>query len=137
MFKKPLLPGIIWSIFIALLTLLPGNYIPDIITLIDWLKPDKLVHLALFSVFAILFIEGFRRQSSSRILQYKAVQTSLLLGMVFAIFTEVMQKHMIPGRNGNHYDFLADCIGLVLGYMIWRIIRRNGNKKLSTSKNYN
>jgi len=137
MFRKPLLPGITWSVFIALLTLLPGNYIPRVLSFMDWLNPDKLVHLVLFSTFSFLFIEGFKRQDISQILREKAVLASLLLGMVFATFTEMMQKYAIPGRNGNVYDLLADVLGLILGYAIWRMIRRIGNKKLSTSKNNN
>ena len=137
MFRKPLLPGIAWSVLIALLTLVPGNYIPRVLSFMDWLSPDKLVHLILFSTFSYLYIEGFRRQAKRSVLRKNAVLTSLLLGMVFAIFTEVMQKFAIPGRNGNVFDLLADLLGLVLGYAIWRMIRRNDNKKLSTSKNYN
>jgi VanZ family protein len=62
---------------------------------------------------------------------------SLLLGMVFAIFTEMMQKFVIPGRNGNMYDFYADAIGCLMGMISWYIIRRNGKKNLHSSKNYN
>ena len=137
MFRKPLLPGIAWSVIIALLTLIPGNYIPRVLTFIDWLSPDKIVHLVLFSTFSLLYIEGFRRQAISSFLRKTAVMTSLLLGMIFAIFTEVMQKFVIPGRNGNLFDLLADMLGLLLGYAIWRMISRNGHKKLSSSKNYN
>ncbi len=137
MFRKPLLPGMVWTMVIALLTLLPGNYIPRVITFLDWLGPDKVVHLALFATFSVLFMEGFRRQSKVLLLSKNTVLASLLLGMVFAIFTEAMQYFVIPGRNGNIYDLLADILGLGIGYAIWRMAGRNGNKKLSTSKNYN
>jgi VanZ family protein len=67
----------------------------------------------------------------------KAVVTGLFLGMVFAFFTETMQKFYIPGRNGNYYDFLADLLGLILGYIGWRIFIRNDKKNLHSSKKYN
>lgn len=127
----------VWTVVIALLTLLPGNYIPKVFTFLDWLSPDKVVHLALFATFSMLFIEGFRRQSKWLSLSKNAVSASLLLGMVFAFFTEAMQYFVIPGRNGNIFDLLADYLGLALGYAIWRMAGRNGNKKLSTSKNNN
>ena len=45
-------------------------------------------------------------------------------GMVFAFFTEMMQAYVIPGRNGNVYDFLADTLGCLLGLIIWKIIMK-------------
>lgn len=137
MFRKPLLPGLIWTLIIVLLTLTPGKYIPKITNFYDWLGPDKFIHLSLFGIFAYLLIEGFSKQSGVLYLRKNAVFISLLLGMVFAFFTEVMQKFVIPGRNGNLFDFLADMLGLLVGYMIWSIIRRNDKKKLFTSKKYN
>lgn len=137
MFRKPLLPLLIWTLIIVLLTLTPGNYIPKITSFLDWLSPDKIVHLFLFGIYAILLFEGIRRQSWNLYLRKKAVFTGFWVGMVFAIFTEVMQKYVIPGRNGSYYDFLADTLGLFVGYVSWRIIRRNDKKNLSTFKKYN
>ena len=54
MFKKPLLPGILWTLLIAVLTLMPGNYIPRITTFLDWLSPDKLLHFLLFGTYIFL-----------------------------------------------------------------------------------
>ena len=123
MFRKPLLPGIAWTLLIVLLTLIPGNYIPRISTFLDWLGPDKLVHLFMFGIYAYLLLEGFVRHKSP-LLRKNPVFISFLVGMVFAIFTEVMQATIIPGRNGNIYDFLADMLGCLLGYTIWRITRK-------------
>ena len=137
MFRKPLLPGLIWTIIIVLLTLTPGNYIPRITNFFDWIGPDKLIHLFLFGVYAYLLLEGFSKQSKALYLRKNAVFIGLLLGMVFAFFTEGMQKFVIPGRNGNPYDFLANMLGLLLGYLSWSLIRRNDKKKLFSSKKYN
>jgi len=137
MFRKPLLPGILWTMLIALLTLIPGNYIPRVTTFLDWLGPDKLVHLFIFGVYAYLLIEGFRRQKPGSITHEHAVLSGLLIGMVFAIFTEVMQRFVIPGRSGNYFDFLADLLGLLLGSMTWSIAKRFDKKNLSQSKKYN
>ncbi|MDT8393015.1 MAG: VanZ family protein [Bacteroidales bacterium] len=136
MFEKSLLPGIIWTALIVLLTLIPGNYIPKVSGFLDWIGPDKLVHIFLFGVYAWLLIEGFRKQETA-FLRKNAVLISLLLGMVFAFLTEVAQRFVIEGRNGNPYDFLADMLGWLTGYASWRIARRNGKKKLFTSKKYN
>lgn len=137
MFRKPLLPGLLWTMLIALLTLIPGNYIPKVTTFLDWLGPDKLVHLFIFGVYAYLLIVGFSKQKPGLFTSKNAVLSALSIGMVFALFTEVMQRFVIPGRNGSYYDFLADLLGLALGYMIWSIVRRIDKKNLPQSKKYN
>lgn len=137
MFRRPLLPVGIWTVLIVLLMLLPGNYYPRVTSFFDWLGPDKLIHFFLFGIYAFLLLEGFRKQSAMPIVRKYPVIFSLLLGMVFAIFTEMMQKFVIPGRNGNMYDFYADAIGCLMGMISWYIIRRNGKKNLHSSKNYN
>lgn len=136
MFRHPLLPGIIWTLIIVVLTLIPGNYIPRVGTFFDWLGPDKLVHLILFGIYAYLLLAGFSRHNNN-VLHNNAVAISFAVGMVFAIFTELSQKFLITGRNGNQYDFMADMLGWIMGYLSWRLIRRNEKKKLSTSKKYN
>ncbi|MEN8225757.1 MAG: VanZ family protein [Bacteroidota bacterium] len=135
MFKRPLLPGLIWTGVIALLTFTPGNYIPRIISFSDWLSYDKLVHLFIFGVYGFFLIEGFNRQARHPRLSANPVLAGLLVGMVFAFFTEAMQKYVIHGRNGNIYDIMADMLGLTLGYLLWCIIGRNEKKNCLLLKN--
>lgn len=37
---------------------------------------------------------------------------------------EVVQAQIGEGRSGDPFDFLADCIGIALAYLIARVIRR-------------
>ena len=127
MFKRPLLPGLIWTLLIAVLTLLPGNYIPRTPTFLEWLSADKILHLILFGTYAYLMAEGLKKQASSSLLARYPVIFSLIIGIVFAFFTEVMQKYVIPGRNGNVYDFIADVLGALLGLAAWHYTGRNEN----------
>jgi len=137
MFKRPLLPGLIWTLLIAVLTLVPGNYIPRITSFLDWLSPDKILHLVLFGTYSYLLAKGFQKQALSQLLRQNPVIFSIIIGIVFAIFIEVMQKFVIPGRNGNVYDFLADVLGTFAGVAAWYITGRNEKKNLHSSKNYN
>ena len=136
MFKRPLLPGLIWTLLIAVLTLLPGNYFPRPISFLEWISADKILHLILFGTYAYLLSAGFRKQSNSSLLARYPVIFSIIIGIVFAFFIEVMQKHVIPGRNGNMYDFIADVLGTILGVTAWHITGRNGKKNLHSSKKY-
>jgi membrane associated rhomboid family serine protease len=137
MFKRPLLPGLIWTLLIAVLTLVPGNYIPRITSFLDWFSPDKIVHLVLFGTYAYLLLKGFKEQALSQLLRQNPVIFSIIIGIVFAFFIEVMQKFAIPGRNGNLYDFLADVLGTLAGVAAWYITGRNEKKNLHSSKKYN
>lgn len=125
MFTKPLLPGVLWTILIGILMLTPGNYFPKVSPFLDWLGPDKLIHLILFGTYTYLLTAGFSRQSKYLILKQNPMLFSLLTGMIFAIFTEVMQMYIIPGRNGNVYDLVANALGCLLGISIWKIIQKN------------
>lgn len=137
MFRYPLLPGLLWAAIIGLLTLIPGNYIPRVSTFLDWLGPDKLVHLLLFAPLAYLLLTGFRRLKANSFLKKYSIWLVCTCGIVFATFTEGMQMYVIPGRNGNVYDLLADTLGLLLGCTTWYCIRRNEKKNLRSSKKYN
>ena len=96
MFKRPLLPGLIWTLLIAVLTLMPGNYIPKVFTFLDWLSPDKIIHLVLFGVYAFLLAAGFSRMGKPVLMAKHPMLSGLIIGIVFAIFTEVMQKFSDP-----------------------------------------
>lgn len=124
MFRKPLLPGLLWTIIIGVLTLVPGNYIPKVSSFLDWLSPDKLAHLFLFGIYTLLLCVGFSRQLKSSLISRYPMIISFGTGMVFAFFTEMMQAYVVPGRNGNVYDFLADTLGCFLGLIIWKIIMK-------------
>lgn len=137
MFRRPLLPGLIWTLLIAVLTLLPGNYVPRITTFLEWLSPDKILHLILFGTYTYLLATGLQKQSWSSVLRRNPVIISIIIGIVFAFFIEVMQKHVIPGRNGNMFDFLADLVGAIIGIAVWHITGRNEKKNLFSSKKYN
>jgi len=54
MFIKNNWPGILWGVIILIITGIPGNYFPKVTTFWDWLSPDKIVHLFLFSIFVLL-----------------------------------------------------------------------------------
>lgn len=125
MFRKPLLPGVLWTIIIGILMLTPGSYIPKVSTFLDWLGPDKIIHLFLFGIYSFLLAEGFYKLRKSLVLKRNAMLFSFLTGMIFATFTEMMQVYIIPGRNGNMYDLLANAIGCLLGVLIWKIIPKN------------
>lgn len=115
--------GLIWAAVILLLTGLPGNYFPAVVSFWDWLAPDKLVHLAMFGLLSFLMM--FDRKG-----QYQAGQKRLvvLIVLVFGTFygalTEILQHFVFVGRHGNLFDFFANMLGVAAGIAFFVLSRR-------------
>ncbi|MDO9511388.1 MAG: VanZ family protein [Bacteroidales bacterium] len=116
---RPLIPAIIWTIVVLLLTGIPGGLMPDVPKFMDLLQPDKLVHLFIFGLWVFLFAHGISKFKSQHLFLHKSGVFSMFLGMIFGGFTEVLQYYVIPGRSGNIYDFIADALGCYIGYLIF------------------
>ena len=126
---QKLWPALLWSLIILLLTGMPGSYFPKVTTFWDWLEPDKAVHLFIFGVLAFLILFGYREQyfnSKNRsIFGVVAVITTALYGLV----TEVLQYYVFVGRSGNRFDFFADAVGAVLGWLLFNYLYRKKIKQ--------
>jgi VanZ family protein len=46
----------------------------------------------------------------------------ILIGMVFGIFTETLQRFFIPGRSGNVLDLAADAAGIIAGWLFFQMV---------------
>lgn len=75
------------------------------------LAVDKIIHLLLFAICAILALRAW-------LFTLKLFPIILLL-LVFAGLTEVAQ-HLVPGRSMSFGDMIADTIGILTGAAIWQ-----------------
>jgi len=116
-------PWILWLVVIFLLTGVPGNYIPNVITFSDWLRPDKIVHLIMFGVLGFLFVRGLVKQYSTSSVRYILV-IAFIIGVIIGGLTEIMQDYIFTGRDGNVFDFYADSIGSIIGITAFRFVYR-------------
>lgn len=121
---RKLWPSLVWAIFILIATGLPGNYLPEIVGFWEWLGPDKLVHLAIFGSLSFLIFFNLRVEYQES--KKKSSFTALVLGIALAygLLTEVLQAFVFVRRDGNVYDFIANCIGVLLGWFFFRLIIR-------------
>ncbi|MBI9033265.1 MAG: VanZ family protein [Bacteroidales bacterium] len=117
------LPWVAWIIMVFIIMGIPGNYFPQIITLVDILSPDKIVHFFLFGVFVFLLLRSFMKQYTLVNRSY-IVSGALFFGIFVGALTELLQHYVFVGRNGNIYDFLADAIGCLIGMSAYMISRR-------------
>ncbi len=108
-----------WAILILILCGVPGNNFPRL-SFLDWLRPDKIVHLILFGVQSYLFIIGFSRQTIYTSLNKHAQRWGVLLSISYGALVEVLQSTIFIGRSGDVRDAIANAIGALLGLYIYK-----------------
>lgn len=100
----------LWSLLIIILCSIPAKSIPD--------APiagfDKIVHVGLFVIWSILWLLAT---------QGKIIQI-IVLGVIFGIGIEIYQQLMPLHRTFDWWDALADAVGILLGYLIKKILDR-------------
>ncbi len=75
------------------------------------LAVDKIIHLMLFAMCAILALKAWHTTLKT--------WSIILLLLVFAGFTEIVQ-YLVPGRSMSLGDMLADTLGILVGALIFR-----------------
>jgi glycopeptide antibiotics resistance protein len=119
MFFRPLRLAILWSVFILILCGFPGNHIPKL-TFLQWLKPDKLVHLVIFGIQCWLLIWGFSRQQKYLKLKNNPVMPALILTISYGALVEILQSLIFIQRSGDIRDAIANALGALLGWLLYR-----------------
>lgn len=124
---------ILWSAFILVLSLLPGRYLPQIPGFYDLLKPDKIIHLILFSSFSFLLLQSILKQYGYAFFRFYGIIIALVTGMAFGAITEFLQYSISINRSGNYYDFIADTLGCLLGTGLFLMLNRKKSGKANAN----
>src|ERR1700722_18005361 len=106
---------LLWTAIVAILCFLPGSMVPSE-THFAIPQFDKFVHVTLFGGFVFLWnlyaakrIDDAGRLAKLFFLWY-------VLGNIYGIGSEYVQKYWIPGRDYDQADIIADMIGAGLAY---------------------
>ena len=132
MFFKALLPAFLWALFILVICGFPGNQLPRL-EFLDWLKPDKLVHLFIFGLLSYLLIRGFIKQDTISSLKKHPKFWSVVLSTAYGALIEVLQEYVFIYRTGDVRDVIADAIGAFLGIWILDKLMKKRFPRNSTS----
>jgi VanZ family protein len=106
---------LLWTVIVGTLCFLPGSMIPSE-THFAIPQFDKLVHVTLFGGFVFLWnvYEAKRVNDAGKLLRLFFLW--YVLGNVYGIGSEYIQKYWIPGRDYDQADIIADMIGAGLAY---------------------
>jgi VanZ family protein len=121
MFFKSILPAILWALFILIICGIPGQKLPHL-DFLDWLKPDKIVHLFVFGLLSYLLMKGFLRREMRGIFRKQPALFAFLLSAVYGCVIEVLQEYVFINRSGEVFDALADAAGALLGIWLYRYL---------------
>ena len=114
-------PSLFVVISLTFLLLLPGD---DLDGSSWWAtyKIDKLVHII---AFAILALSTAITLSKLRVLidvNYRLMTIILVVCAIFGTILELLQQELRVGRSAELLDIVADCVGVLLGFVIFRIV---------------
>lgn len=110
--------------FLLLAALLVLTYYPDLPdTKIrvrgEWFRLDYIGHLGFYAALTVSFLvwrAGWRKRVSNKLLIF-----TLLGGFALGSLTELTQL-AVPGRSMNPVDLLYNCLGILAGIMVTRIV---------------
>ena len=92
--------AVLWTIIMLIGCLTPHQDIPG--PIIAW--NDKVMHVAIFAPFALLWMRaGFR------------LSNVLIAGFLFGVFIEGLQYVLPINRSADWADVLADAVGTAIG----------------------
>jgi VanZ family protein len=111
---KPFLPAIIWSVAILALSSGPSMQLPSDMWELEGL--DKIGHFAAYAVLSFLLLAGFHRSGKSHPL------LAILVSVFFGLAMEIMQYAFFPHRYFEWGDVLANTLGTLAGYGVFKIV---------------
>ena len=98
---------------------IPGYDIPAL-TFLEWLRPDKVVHLVMFGVLSFLLLRGFNRQERFPFLNKNASVLAVVISATYGGITEILQEYVFIHRTGDIRDEMANTVGALMGLWVYR-----------------
>jgi VanZ family protein len=118
-FVRYQLPIILWGLLIFTASSIPAEDFPDYAIF----SQDKLLHLLVFSIFALLLLVALRHQTRFPVVSRHTEWITLLVTLLYGALDEFHQL-FVPGRSPDWRDLLADVAGGSLAVLIFRGVER-------------
>ncbi len=76
---------------------------------------DKILHLSIFALLGFTFLAAFPKIKFPTFIQ---------IMIIYGLLTEILQDEMHLGRSLEGLDLVADIIGVLIGYIIFKKLVR-------------
>jgi VanZ family protein len=107
------LPAILWALAIFVASSIPSEDFPDL----KIFSYDKLIHFGVFLVLAFLTYRSLIHHTRFPHIARNPFLYTVLIVAAYGAFDEIHQ-FIVPGRNPDIFDFLADSSGALFAVLI-------------------
>lgn len=118
MFLKENRLGIIWSLIITLICLVPGGNSSGI-SFFASLGIDKIIHAGIHFVLIYFVSTGLLKQSAIDLSVNSAFVIAFFYSVLLGVGMEILQMFFVPGRSGDIYDVIANVTGAIVGVILF------------------
>ncbi len=130
MFLRYHLPTLLWALFILTICAIPGDRIPKL-SFLEWLKPDKIVHLLVFGVLCILLLRSFLDAKTFHLSEKNSIILAISICVVYGALVEFLQYAVFINRSGDVRDAIANSIGAFIGWWAYKRFFKKDKIKLN------
>ncbi|TXF88811.1 VanZ family protein [Neolewinella aurantiaca] len=121
-----------YTLFLIVVSLLPGGNVPSIPDWFSLFSPDKVAHFGAYGVFALLLSVTF---SEGRIKW--VILRSVFIAAGFGVLMEILQGISGTGRHFDPVDMVANLLGAVLGGLVYYLFKLLRKKTSATAADLN
>ena len=116
--KIKLVLGILWSLTILVMCVIPAGNLPDTNISIPYF--DKIVHFGIFGILSFILISIFKEQYNYK----KSIVITLIICSIYGYVIELLQKYVSSGRSYEFLDVLFDIIGCIFGILFYKLAKK-------------
>lgn len=121
MLWRSLIPAIVWALFIALLSGVPGKSLPNV-NFWELLNFDKIAHFTVYAILSYLTAIGLHKQHTHRKIRYYGKWFAMLFVIPYGFLLELLQFTVFTGRTFEWFDAIANTAGCLFGILIFSLI---------------
>ena len=111
------LPWLLYSGLIFTMSSFELKGLPSV-TILGWDKVIHLIEYMFYAIFAGIALLAFDKKR----LKFNIILTAFLVTILFGASDEIHQ-YFVPGRSCSIYDFIADCVGAILGLILFQKLK--------------
>lgn len=121
--KIKLALGILWSLAILIMCVMPAGNLPETNITIPYF--DKIVHLGIFGILSFILVSILKE-----IFNYKkSIVITIIICSIYGYVIELLQKYVSSGRSYEILDVLFDIIGCIFGILFYKLTKKFFVKK--------
>lgn len=110
--------SLVWLMLTTILLVMPGSALPKSNLFSSIPEFDKLVHIFLFAVLTALSLKALQPSKLFGLLLL------ILIVILYGVLIEYVQMYFTTTRSFDERDIVADAIGAILGWGLYRLINK-------------